>query len=35
MIDSKIKHLLNEVIGHSLMYLKQYHIYQDKPQLFG
>ena len=34
MIDSKIKHLLNEVIGHSHMYRKQYHIYRDKPQLF-
>ena len=35
MIDSKIKHLLNDVIGHSHMYRKQYHIYRDKPQLFG
>ena len=35
MIDSKIKHLLNDVIGHSHMYIKQYHIYRDKPQLFG
>ena len=35
MIDSKIKHLLNDVIGHSHMYRKQYQIYQDKPQLFG
>ena len=35
MIDSKIKHLLNDVIGHSHMYRKQYHIYWDKLQLFG
>ena len=35
MIDSKIKHLLNDVIGHSHMYRKQYHIYRDRPQLFG
>ena len=35
MSDSKIKHLLNDVIGHSHMYHKQYHIYRDKPQLFG
>ena len=35
MTDSKIKHLLNDVIGHSLMYHKQYHIYCDKLQLFG
>ena len=35
MIDSKIKHLLNVVIGHSYMYRKQYHIYRDKLQLFG
>ena len=35
MIDSKIKRLLNDVIGHSHMYHKQYHIYCDKPQLFG
>ena len=35
MTDSKIKHLLNDVIGHSHMYCKQYHIYRDKPQLFG
>ena len=35
MIDSKIKHLLNGVIGHLHMYCKQYHIYRDKPQLFG
>ena len=28
MIDSKIKHLLNDAIGHSHMYRKQYHIYQ-------
>ena len=34
MIDSKIKHLLNDVIGHSHMYRKQYHIYRDRPQLF-
>ena len=34
MIDSKIN-LLNGVIGHSHMYRKQYHIYWDKPQLFG
>ena len=35
MTDSKIKHLLNDVIGHLHMYRKQYHIYRDKPQLFG
>ena len=35
MIDSKIKRLLNDIIGHSYMYCKQYHIYQDKLQLFG
>ena len=35
MIDSKIKHLLNDVNGHSHMDRKQYHIYQGKPQLFG
>ena len=35
MIDSKIKHLLNDIIGHSHMYRKQHHIYWDKPQLFG
>ena len=31
MIDSKIKHLLNDVIGHSHKQRKQYHIYRDKP----
>ena len=35
MINSKIKYLLNDVIGLSHMYRKQYHIYRDKPQLFG
>ena len=34
MADSKIKHLFNDVIGHSHMYRKLYHIYHDKPQLF-
>ena len=34
MIDSKIKHFLNDVIGHSHMYRKQYHIYRIT-QLFG
>ena len=34
MIDSKIKHLLNDVIGHSHMYRKQYHIYRDNSNYF-
>ena len=30
MTDSKIKQLLNDVIGHSHMNRKQHHIYRDK-----
>ena len=35
MTDFKLKHLLNDVIGPLHMYRSQYHIYSDKPQLFG